>query len=690
MRRLNRLLFLEGQTHFIAIAIVLVILLKYSWMVWGFIGLYFIWLWRVSKYVFCVVLICFLGYGARLYWHHVEALDEGIFQGTVLAVDTEKSQLMVRSDETKVLVYQDTVDVRVGDFIQVEGMLRGLEKPSMPYQFDYPRYLESLGIGSVVIADSVTVIEHRFSVYQVRQHVKDYLERFGKSKAYLEAFILGDRSGFDAGVSERVERLGVAHLFAISGLHVTLISASLYKLFGLFKFSNGLRDVALSLFLFVYMIVASFTASIVRAGIFIIILMWLKRTPLKYSAFDVLVLVFLGLLLFNPLYYVQMGFVLTFLVTFCLLLSRKFLSEDGALMASFKVSFIAFLVTLPLIVSFQNAVHPLTVFFNVALVFYTMFLLLPLSYLTFLFPFLESVLSSVILVFEVILELLSQLFPWRIPLAFTPVGWVLIYYLALFYGLSSERLRFKRLKWVFIVLIGVYLTPYLDVRQKVVFFHVHGDSILLKDAHDRCNILIDTGSEDRHHQLRDSLQKMHIRRLDYVFISHWHEDHYGAYDSLAREISIVNLYTREDQALLEEQWIECGAFSIYVFALEGSFSRENDLSLVKVVKFGDETILFTGDIEGPREFSFEHIEFNITMLKVAHHGSITSSNQYFLDLINPHDAVISAHRNNRFDHPHQAVVQRLEENGMQVHRTDLEGTIRFVYYFDTRRKKTIP
>ena len=691
LRQSSRLLFLEGRGHLLVLGLVLMLLTcEYKWFI-VVMCVYFFWVYKVARSVFLFILFLIGVYLFRGIFYTVDSVTEAAFYAEVIRPDVGNELLYVKTEKTRAIVYVDDVSVyRAGDVVYVRGVLSDLDKPSMPYQFDYPAYLESIGVGGVVVAEDVEVIDQQFSLYTLRGHVSRYLLRFGVARPYLEAFIIGERASFDGDVDQRIKAMGVAHLFAISGLHVTLVSVLVYKMLGILKVKTEYKDIFLTLFLGVYMSVAAFTASIVRSGIFIICLIWVKRTPLQLTAVDVLAWIFYVLLLVNPLYYRQIGFVLTFLVTFSLLLSRQHFESKGILISALKVSVIAFLVTLPIIVSFQNAIHPMTVFFNVVLVMYTMFIMLPLSYLTFIFPFMEMFLSVVIYVFEGFLAIATSAFPLQIPLAFTPRGWVVVYYGGLLYFLMGDDLTLKRGVIVFCVLFGVFMTPYLDFRQQVVFFHVHGDSILLKDAHNRCNILIDTGESDGHNQVLNSLQNMHVRRLDYVFITHWHYDHYGAYESISETIHVKRLYTRDDQAELENRWIQCGAFSIFVFERDKLYVNENNNSLVKVVRFGNETILFTGDIEASREASFEDFGMEITMLKVPHHGSISSATKSFLQMVSAEDAVISAHRNNRFDHPSEILVQRLLGKKMAVHRTDEEGTISFIYYFNERRKKTGP
>jgi len=104
---------------------------------------------------------------------------------------------------------------------------------------------------------------------------------------------------------------------------------------------------------------------------------------------------------------------------------------------------------------------------------------------------------------------------------------------------------------------------------------------------------------------------------------------------------------------------------------------QNDLSLVIRFVYGDDSFLFTGDIERQAEYKIvsEDIYLNSDILKLAHHGSKTSSSELFLEKVNPKMAVISSGRNNPYGHPYESILQRLEKHGIEIRRTDEEGDI---------------
>ena len=191
-----------------------------------------------------------------------------------------------------------------------------------------------------------------------------------------------------------------------------------------------------------------------------------------------------------------------------------------------------------------------------------------------------------------------------------------------------------------------------------------------------------------------------IRRIDVLAISHSDADHFAGVPSLLRNFAVGEVWvaaepSAEDYAdirpLLRSRGVRLvalrqgevkrlGPVDFEVLGPAPASPRKwsrNDQSLVLRARYGRHSFLLTGDIEERAELHL--VERDVlsgdAVLKVAHHGSKTSSHQPFLARVRPMFAVISAGFRSPFGHPHPSVVKRLEENGARVLRTDLEGTI---------------
>ena len=238
---------------------------------------------------------------------------------------------------------------------------------------------------------------------------------------------------------------------------------------------------------------------------------------------------------------------------------------------------------------------------------------------------------------------------------------------------------------------GTLRMEVLDVGQ--------GDAVLLTlPAGER--ILIDAGptKDGVYRQLRGR----GIRSLDMVVASHAHLDHVGGMEDVVESFKI-GLYVdsgvpaqsatfeRLEQALATRKvkrvrategqtwtWDEVTATVLWPGKtyLTDTRSDLNSNSVVLRVDHGEVCFLFTGDAEEPTEdVLLDDLRGGCEVLKVAHHGSRHSTTTHFLDVMQPELALISCGRDNKFDHPGEATLERLERAGAEVHRTDLSGRL---------------
>ena len=256
--------------------------------------------------------------------------------------------------------------------------------------------------------------------------------------------------------------------------------------------------------------------------------------------------------------------------------------------------------------------------------------------------------------------------------------------------------------------LAFFSTQIILPDNRIDTFEIHfvdvgqGDAILLRDP-DGYDILIDGGlpQQEQNYKLNRYLKTAGVRNLTAVFLTHPHLDHYGGLIQVLEEFPVNYFFTTgvESRAqsylkLLEiieyleidyrtvhrGDMIRIGEIIIDVLHpredfLVGSF---NNLSLVFEVDLQGLKILLTGDIE--RETEAEMVRQNllnqVDILKVAHHGSATSSSADFLRIVDPAVAVIQAGKNNIF-HPAPEVIARLEDGDIQIFRTDKDGDVVF-------------
>lgn len=202
-------------------------------------------------------------------------------------------------------------------------------------------------------------------------------------------------------------------------------------------------------------------------------------------------------------------------------------------------------------------------------------------------------------------------------------------------------------------------------------------------------VMIDTGTEESGESILSHFAKWKVDYIDYVILSHTHSDHAGGFSLMEEYIGVGSvLYsgTAPDNCNSHLQELFAGdAFSIgdLQFLVLGPLGEEDNenRSLIIRVDYGETSLLFTGDAEKAEEELLLTACGNLLdtdLLKVAHHGSNTSTTMGFIDAVTPEYAVISVSEDNSYGHPSPSVVDRLAEKKCKVYSTHRDGTIVFL------------
>lgn len=232
---------------------------------------------------------------------------------------------------------------------------------------------------------------------------------------------------------------------------------------------------------------------------------------------------------------------------------------------------------------------------------------------------------------------------------------------------------------------------YLDVGQ--------GDATLV--ACDGAYMLIDGGETSASNLVYSVLKDKDITRLDYIVATHAHSDHVGglsgalnfaspgvvycpvtSYDSKSFNnfVKYVERGGATTTAPTAGDTFPLGGATVTILGPINEYDETNDTSIVLRIDHGENSFLFTGDMERTAELDLVDggIDLEAKVLKVGHHGSTTSSSYPFLRAVNCEYAVISCAENNTYDHPHEETLSKLSDADADVLRTDLEGDITFV------------
>lgn len=228
---------------------------------------------------------------------------------------------------------------------------------------------------------------------------------------------------------------------------------------------------------------------------------------------------------------------------------------------------------------------------------------------------------------------------------------------------------------------------FLDVGQ--------ADSILIENLDGYA--LIDAGNNSDGKKLVGYFKNMGISEFKHVIATHAHEDHIGGMDDIINNFKIDNFYipeylttskTFEDVLdALEAKEVEItiprvgevfyvNDAKIEVIHVEANPADINDSSIVLRLIYGANSILFMGDASTKIERQLLERNISSDVLKLGHHGSRYSSMPEFLDVVNPTYAVISVGKDNKYNHPHQVTLDKLQNRNIKVYRTDEDGTIK--------------
>jgi competence protein ComEC len=232
---------------------------------------------------------------------------------------------------------------------------------------------------------------------------------------------------------------------------------------------------------------------------------------------------------------------------------------------------------------------------------------------------------------------------------------------------------------------------FLDVGQ--------GDSTILSLPSGEI-ILVDAGGLSAGPRVSRYLKDLGISRIDHLIFTHPHDDHIGGIFSIIKEFNVINIYDNgfsiSDSEIYKEyiSLIKKGP-SIYNILQTGTSlvfgdvsievlnpqpppsGNHNRDSIVMKVNYGNINVFMAGDLgsKGERELLKRFPDLSSRILKVSHHGDSDSTSDDFLKSLSPETAIISVGKANKYQRPHQEVLERLNRAGSRVYRTDINGDI---------------
>ncbi len=635
----------------------------------------------------------------------------------------------------------------IGSFVILKGTLKNFQQPTNPGQFNAPFYYQILRISFRLDRAEIQVKSDKFykiseGLYQLRRKAGNKMDALlpEQEASVMKTMLLGEKGILDEEIKGLYQRNGIAHILAISGLHISMIGMGLYQLLRRTGIKIKPGAILASIVIILYGMMTGFAVSAIRAIVMFLLQMLAQILGRTYDRITALAVAAVLVLVEQPLYLFHSGFQFSFLCVLGISLilpilgnvrkGRKLL-EGIAMMA----------VTLPVYLGVFYQIPVYSMFLNF-IVLPMMSILMGAGIVMILAAFLWTplgtpaawLITGILMVYEK-LALFTERLPHHYWTPGCPAKWQLAVYVAVLilvaalgrtkrkavlYQKDCIHRRGKCKKWITtygipvgicwgLILLGVVILAWrFRPELQVTFLDVgQGDCIFLQ-TEDGTSYLTDGGSSSvskvGKYRMMPFLKYQGASQVKAVFVSHADSDHCNGIAELLEQAELEGIrveylvlpdladecrsegyeelveLARQNgiavQYLHEGQQFQDGELQFRCLHPSKGYRAEdlNETSMVLLVTYRGFSMLLTGDVQGAGEEHLtqelkawkkpgatEHAETELTILKVAHHGSKNSTTEEFLKAANPKLAIISCGEGNRYGHPHEETLERLEK-----------------------------
>lgn len=687
--------------------------------------------------VILICLIISIGYVSILENKYSKISDMPIKEMVTIISDIQEKEYkkvctakIVRNNK-KILINikmsQDIPSIKYGDSLYIEGEFKQPEEARNYKGYNYKQYLKTKKIIGTVELEKAKILKSSNGsfIHNIQKYIRDTINGTltDEEGNLLLAILLGDKDKLSEDIQESFKTSNLSHMLAVSGAHVSYIILGLTYVLqnSIIGKKNG--KIVCIFFLLVFMAITNFTPSVTRACIMAVLTLFSGIVYRKSDVYTNISVAALITLIFNPYSLLDLGFQLSYGGTIGIIIFIKRIQEKKSnskvinyIKQMALVSIYANIIIIPIMMYHFNTVSLTFIISNImaspilGIIVITGFLFIitsitvkPLTRLIAIF--IKPILSILIKISQICSKL-----PFSNILVVTPYMFnVISYYAIILYCIKSKKNnKCKIIICLLIVLILINFIIYIFPQKLRIFFIDvgQGDSTLIITP-DKKTVLIDGGGSDSfdvgEKVLLPYLLDRRILKVDYVLISHFDTDHCGGILTIMEKVKVKNIiiseqaehsenYERFKKLMIHKKIrlievkkgdkIKIGRYSEFKILFPTSrLLSENPLnnnSIVAQFNYNNFKMLFTGDIEKLAEqqiLKTEKAEIRADILKVAHHGSKTSSIPEFIKAVRPKIALIGVGKNNTFGHPNQQTIKNLENIKCRIYRTDLQGEI---------------
>ena len=622
--------------------------------------------------------------------------DDKEFIGIVTKyeVKEDKITIEIKAKEKLLIIYKyqdkEFNNLSYGDKIKVKGTLITPSKNTNQNTFNYQKYLYYKKIYYLVEATSINKIANNNNyLYTIKNTLYQKINKL-KSSNYIKTLLFCDNT-LSKEIKESYRINGISHLFSVSGMHINFFVSIIYLYLNKITYNKRIKYLITNIFIITYLILFP-SSSLLRSAVMSILYSINYLLKLKIKKIDILLLTLGVSLLINPFIIYDLGYIYSYTITFFLVLSSSTLKKKNKINKIIYISLLSFLVSIPITIYNSYEINIISILLNIILVPIISIIILPLTIITYIFPILDSILYLFTNTLETISLFISKINITKIIFPKPSLLIIVLYYIIFLLSYQNKKYFYLNI----ILLIIIYISPYLNSNFEVVMFEVgEADCHLIKYPYNKNTILIDTGKNEYKikNEVIPYLKSIGIKKIDYLIITHGDEDHIGGSITLINNFQVKNVilnkgtFTDLEKELIKNlnkkkipyqiniNKINLSNHTIYLLN-NTKYNNENDNSIITYFTYQKYKFLYMGDASITTEDNLlENYNLNnISILKVGHHGSNTSSSKDFISQINPSISLISVGENNIYHHPNKEVINNLSKS--RIYRTDINNMVK--------------
>ncbi|MBI5418238.1 DNA internalization-related competence protein ComEC/Rec2 [Candidatus Poribacteria bacterium] len=633
--------------------------------------------------------------------------------------------LLTHGEKIKVNIYNSEKKYFYGDILKIDGRLKTVQIKCNPGGLDKKYQMDNIQkIINVKDTKSIKIgfnpdskinyylfLLHEKIVYRIKQYLKSPYD------AILLGVLLGDTAEIPEKIVDLLQKSGLAHILSVSGLHVGILSYFIYLLLSMLPISEHIKSILNILILFAYAILTGATPPVMRSALMVSSLHLAGIFKRNTVTGNFLLLALLITLVVSPLTIFSIGLILSYTITGCLIYFTPAIEERIQFLPRFirlpvAATLAAALGSCPLTIYFFYIISPISIMLNILIIPLVSLIMgsgIALIFGSLLFSPFAKIFAE-ILIFFITIFIKTTAFFTSLPGAYfylpAPNFFIVISFFIFIFLIFNPLNLIKKLGIIqFLMILNLLLWKEIFAFNgwmlKMNFIDVgQGDAIFTTLPGNK-NLLIDGGP--RQNEVEYFLRHNGVWEIDTLAITHTDLDHVAGLYKILERFKVNKIYfnlpeiqklTFDEKNFIE--WIKKTKIKYYpahkndnitvspfvefkVFnpAHGNIYTSSNNNSIVTRLSYKKFSIFLTGDMEkkAEKDILIQDSTLTSTFLKIAHHGSKSSTGEAFLAAINPEVSIISVGRDNSFGHPHHSTLENIEKIGSKIYRTDKSGMI---------------